>query len=194
MSTRRRMCSQRKVPPLARPVGEGAVDRPVMKRDSSGHPLGPLVYRRGVSRPGLSRVWAGLVLAGCCGILGLSAWLSPHPSGMGTHRQLGFTPCTMVVMTGYPCPTCGMTTAFAYTVRGRFLLAFHAQPAGLVFALATFVCAGVALGVILTGQVWVVNWFRVSSLWVTLVVVGLLVVGWAYKIVVGLASGALPAN
>ena len=50
----------------------------------------------------------------------------------------------MVVVWGLPCPTCGMTTAFAHTVRGRWLAAARAQPAGFVAAIATALLAGVS--------------------------------------------------
>ncbi|MGE3821953.1 MAG: DUF2752 domain-containing protein, partial [Isosphaeraceae bacterium] len=42
----------------------------------------------------------------------VASWLEPDPSGFGTHRQLGLPPCHFAWVTGKPCPTCGMTTAF----------------------------------------------------------------------------------
>ena len=135
-----------------------------------------------------------MVLAGCVTLLSLAAWLTPDPTGVGTHRQLGLAPCSMVVLLGYPCPTCGMTTAFSHAVRGELLAAFSAQPAGLAFALATVMAASVSLGVLLTGRVWVVNWYRVTPLRVTLTIVLIVLGGWVYKLVVGLISGTLPVG
>lgn len=133
-----------------------------------------------------------MVLLCCLTLLIVAAWLSPDSSGMGTHTQLGHPPCTWPMLLGYPCPTCGMTTAFAHTVRGELPAAFHAQPAGLVLALGTIVAAVVSLGVLMTGRVWVVNWYRVSPSWVPLGLVLLILVGWGYKLATGIASGILP--
>jgi hypothetical protein len=137
---------------------------------------------------------AVLVLLGCTALLAIGAWLRPDPSGMGTHRQFGLPPCTMVVLVGYPCPTCGMTTAFAHAVRGELLAAFNAQPAGLAFALATVVAAAVSLSVIFTGKVWAVNWYRVPPVRLVIGAVLLILGGWGYKILLGLLTGALPVE
>ncbi|MBN1845897.1 MAG: DUF2752 domain-containing protein, partial [Sedimentisphaerales bacterium] len=58
-----------------------------------------------------------------------------------THEQLGRPACGFLEHTGYPCPTCGMTTAFSYVLHGRILLAFTTQPAGALGALACMVTA-----------------------------------------------------
>jgi hypothetical protein len=79
-----------------------------------------------------------------------------------------------------------MTTAFSYTVRGRFVAAFHAQPAGFLLAMATAAAAGVALSVIVTGRVWTVNWYRVSPAMSVIAVIAILVGSWLYKLIVSL--------
>ena len=138
------------------------------------------------------RFYAFLVLLGCLGILALAAWLQPDPKGYGTHRQLGFGKCGMLITTGLPCPTCGMTTAFAYTVRGRLFNAFMAQPAGLALALATI---GVALGAawtMITGKFPKIRIPYVTTYRLLLLFLVLLIGGWGFKIVVGLIDGSLP--
>ena len=100
----------------------------------------------------------------------------------------------MIMLVGYPCPTCGMTTAFAHTVRGNLWSAFSAQPAGLAVALATVLAASVSLGVLFSGKVWAVNWFRVTPLRLTLTIVLVVLGGWLYKLAAGLITGALPVN
>jgi hypothetical protein len=85
------------------------------------------------------------------GVLGLARWLEPDPRGYGTHVQLGLPPCTFFRLTGRPCPTCGMTTAFAWSVRGRVDRAWRANPAGCLLAptcaaLAAWLAAGAARG------------------------------------------------
>ena len=63
------------------------------------------------------------------------AWrLEPDPRGFGTHQQLGLPPCQFAWVTGQKCPTCGMTTAFAWFVRGRPERVWQANPAGLALA------------------------------------------------------------
>jgi hypothetical protein len=79
----------------------------------------------------------GAAVAVCAAaILGLAAWLEPSPTGLGTHSRLGMPPCGWIVMVDVPCPTCGMTTAFAHAAEGDFIAALWAQPMGAVLALA----------------------------------------------------------
>jgi hypothetical protein len=68
------------------------------------------------------------------GVLGLSRRLVPDPRGYGTHTQLGLRPCTFAILTGRLCPTCGMTTAYAWFVRGRVDRSWRANPAGCLLA------------------------------------------------------------
>jgi hypothetical protein len=63
--------------------------------------------------------------------------LEPDPRGFGTHTQLGLRPCAFLTVTGRLCPTCGMTTAFAWFYRGRIDRSWQANPAGCVYALLT---------------------------------------------------------
>lgn len=170
-----------------------ALSRPAEARPGSTlHPLGPVVYRIAASRPGKARLAAAAVFLGCSVLITLAAWLTPDESGLGSHRQLGFPPCSMITLVGYPCPTCGMTTAFAHSLRGELLSAFHAQPAGLALALATVLAASIALSVLVTGKVWAVNWYRVSPTRVALAAVLLVLGAWGYKLAVGVITGTLP--
>jgi hypothetical protein len=89
------------------------------------------------------RFGCALFAAVCLSILVVAAFLKPDPKGLGTHKQLGKPACGFYVCTGYPCPTCGMTTAFAHTVRGQLFQAFAVQPAG---TLAALLCVAGAVG------------------------------------------------
>jgi hypothetical protein len=73
--------------------------------------------------------------AGLAGVLILARVLVPDPRGYGTHTQLGLLPCSFLAMTGRLCPTCGMTTAFAWMVRGDVVRSWQANPAGCLLAL-----------------------------------------------------------
>jgi hypothetical protein len=72
--------------------------------------------------------------AGLVGLLGMSRWLEPDPRGYGTHTQLGLGPCAFAELTGRPCPTCGMTTSFAWFMRGRLGKSWQVSPAGCLIA------------------------------------------------------------
>lgn len=165
--------------------------RPVFQSD---HPLGPRLYRVHSLHPGAARVWAAAVAAGCLAVLAVAGALEPDPRGYGTHRALGVWPCSFPMVTGYPCPTCGMTTAFAHTVRGQWVQGFNAQPVGWALCVGVMAVAGLAISVVITGKAWRVNWYRISPTWTALGLVGLLLAGWGYKIVVGLLDGTLPAR
>ena len=72
-----------------------------------------------------------------------SAWLSPYdedgqPRTMATHTQLGLPPCNMVVLTGKPCPSCGMTTAFSLLVHGDVKNSVKANWVGTILAVYWF--------------------------------------------------------
>jgi hypothetical protein len=71
------------------------------------------------------------------------------PRTMSTHTQLGMPPCSFEVLTGKPCPSCGMTTSFALLVRGDVVSSARANWVGSVICVlwaATLVWA-VASGV-----------------------------------------------
>ena len=82
---------------------------------SSAAPHPPVADRRG------RRSTAALVVAFCAGVLLLAAWMEPSSRGLGTHLQLGLAPCGWVAYGGIPCPSCGMTTAFAHATDGNLL-------------------------------------------------------------------------
>ena len=64
--------------------------------------------------------------------------LTPDPAGHGTHTQLGLPPCGFLVVTGLPCPGCGLTTCFAHMVRLDIVGAARANPFGVALFLVTF--------------------------------------------------------
>jgi len=158
----------------------------------AAHPLGPYIELRAARQPARARLWAALVFGGCAALLSVAGWVTPDPSGVGSHRQLGFPACSSIMLTGYPCPTCGMTTAFAHTIRGQLIAAFLAQPAGLLLALGTIATAAGSLFVLLTGIVPSPNWYRISPGRVVLIVAAVILLGWFFKVASGRMSGVLP--
>ncbi len=96
-------------------------------------------------------VCAALAVA-AFGVLGVAAWLTPSAEGHGTHQMLGMAPCGWMVGYGMPCPSCGMTTAFAHAAHGSLLASARVQPMGFVLALGTAATALVGTYVALTGS------------------------------------------
>lgn len=153
-----------------------------------------LIKLHATRRGSAARSIAAVILGGSVALLVVAAWLDPDPRGVGTHRQLGMPSCTAVTLTGYPCPTCGMTTAFAYTVRGRLGAAFFAQPAGLALALVTMVAAVASAVTVTTGLIPRVNWYVVNPTWVVLAATAVILGGWVFKLATGRFAGTLPAG
>jgi hypothetical protein len=74
----------------------------------------------------------GILLAA----LALLRWYAePVARGYGTHVQFGLPPCTMMAVTGLPCPGCGVTTSMSLSVHGRWLEALANQPFGVLVVL-----------------------------------------------------------
>lgn len=96
-------------------------------------------------------VWLSVAL-GSSAALVIAATLDPSAAGYGTHTQLGLPPCGFLLLTGSPCPGCGLTTAFAHAIRGNWGLAISANPLGL--ALFLVVCCCVPLGVLAAARGW----------------------------------------
>jgi hypothetical protein len=98
------------------------------------------------------RIIAAAVAIVCAGVLGVASWLTPSPSGLGTHRQFHLPDCTWITAMNLPCPTCGMTTSFAHAADGNVAAALRAQPLGLLLALATAMTMLVGVHVAVTGS------------------------------------------
>ena len=56
---------------------------------------------------------------------------------MGSHVALGLPPCGFLLWFELPCPTCGLTTAFAHLARLQLTASLRAHPLGVpLFAAA----------------------------------------------------------
>ncbi len=121
---------------------------------SPSYPLLRVYVRIGRVSPlsGPARIVAGLVGAAALAVLIVAATLEPAAGGMGTHKALGLPPCGFLENTGLPCLSCGMTTAFALVVRGRFVEAAVAQPMGMMLAIALAAVVAPAAYVAVTGS------------------------------------------
>lgn len=103
------------------------------------------VINRSPFAPARLTVVARLMLAAggatLVALLTVALWLRPSPLGRGTHEQLGLPACAFVAVIGKPCPSCGMTTAWARFVRGQLWQALQANVGGTVLAMAAVVAA-----------------------------------------------------
>jgi hypothetical protein len=80
--------------------------------------------------------------------------LTPDPQGYGTHQQLGLPACGFWHVAGFPCPSCGMTTAWAHVTRGELAQAARCNWAGLLSALTAVIVGPWALVSGLRGRWW----------------------------------------
>ncbi len=138
------------------------------------------------------RVVAVLVVLVCGGIFAVAATMSPSPSGYGTHEQLGMPPCSFLVKTGYPCPTCGLTTSLSAAASGHIIRAMEAHPFGpmLLAAAAILALAGAAQA--FSGRN-IIRRLRPGWLWAAMLAGGLLA-GWIWNLSYGLITGTLPIH
>jgi len=133
------------------------------------------------SRSRSYRLRATVVMAVCGGVLGLAMYVKPEGRGLGSHEQLGMAGCGFYERTGYPCPTCGMTTAFAHVVRGQLLEAFTVQPAGALGALMCVLAVVVSGYVVVTGKrLGSKYYFRINWIVVMMVIASVVLAAWGW--------------
>lgn len=149
--------AQRSGQPPARSltVGEDRGELPPMEGDTA-EPQGLSVPSTGLGRPlgdphqqqpvhwGNRLAWF-ILFALPTAVFITAALLTPNPHGHGTHTQLGLPPCGFLVMTGLPCPGCGLTTSFTFIMHGDLVSAAYANPFGLLLFFVSFSCAVTAL-------------------------------------------------
>lgn len=137
-----------------------------------------------IRRVGRAARWGAVAIAaGLFAVLLTAAWLTPAPGGHATHTQLGLPECGWVMKFGKPCPTCGMTTAFAWAAHGDFVRSFLAQPFAAVLVVVSAAGFWGAVHVAATGSR-IGDAFaaalRPRLLWVLAATV---LAAWAYKFV-----------
>ncbi len=126
-----------------------------------------------------------MAAAGLLGLLTVAAMLEPSPLGHGTHQQLGLPPCTFWVLFGRPCPTCGMTTAWAHLVRGQWVSALRANVGGTLLGMLAIVAVPWLLGSAGRGA-----WFGVSpngtaAAWISTTILVVIFIDWAIRLLSG---------
>lgn len=125
---------------------------------------------------------AGLIVAAIClTVLCIAASLKPDPRGVETHAQLGLWPCGWYMASGFPCPTCGMTTAFAAAANRDLLGSLRTQPFGLLLSLSTAAAFWGGLHTAVFGsRLGTLGGTLLRPRWMTTALI-LLLAAWAYK-------------
>lgn len=90
-----------------------------------------------------ARLLLGLAAAGLVAGFAVAAMLTPDPSSVGTHQQLGLPPCGVMLWLGRPCPACGLTTSLSNIAHGDVAAAWTGQPVGVLIAVASVIAIGV---------------------------------------------------
>ena len=127
-------------------------------------------------------LWVAGAAASLLG-LGLAAlFLTPDPSGHGTHCQLGLPPCLAMKLFGIPCPGCGVTTSVVLAAHGSFTASLVNQPFGFAAFLGVVAFAGWALVAHLAGRDLHADVRRLNTKRVWLPAAALLLAAWIYKL------------
>ena len=142
-----------------------------IRHKQAGYPLGR------ASRV-LLAVWSLCLLAG----FAVAVDVEPDPRGYGTHERLGLPGCTFRTIFGVPCPSCGMTTSFAYFVRGRFVSAAASNMAGLLLAAVCVLQVPWCWLSVVTGRLWKVTRPDLCLLWLVVVLSGVSGLQWVLRL------------
>ncbi len=130
-----------------------------------------------------------LVVAAACATLVVTALrLTPAPEGVGTHTDLGYLACNMLLKSGVPCPTCGMTTSFAWFFRGNLVASAYIQPAGFVAALLVAMILPLALYEAITARPIHRLLKYLPGKMLLLTGAGIFLLGWGWKILIRIAG------
>lgn len=131
--------------------------------------------------PWVDRTAAVVVLAVAATVTTLLLRVDPDPRGFGTHEQLGMSKCSFPIHYGFPCPTCGCTTAACLLVHGRPIAALIAQPFGAVLTVTGLGLGLHALRCLLQRRSFADLLIRIPLRRVVVSAVALLLLSWAYK-------------
>lgn len=164
-------------PPASEPEDDIPVVSPVEEYEP---PRGVPAFSRGPYREPMSR-YVRVILIAIAGIFATllitSACLRPYgedgqPRSMATHMQLGLPPCNMVELTGKPCPSCGMTTAFSLLTHGDVVNSLKANWVGTILAVYWFALIPWAIVSAVRGKL---LWVRSGDWLMTISVIAFLV-------------------
>jgi hypothetical protein len=128
-----------------------------------------------------------LVAIGCglLGLLGIAAVIEPDERGYGTHQKLGLPPCTFQTVTGVRCPSCGMTTSWAYLVRGQIVNSMKSNCGGALLGMLVIVMTPWVLISGIRGRwLWTPIGER-AALITALTLIGVTLIDWTVRFFIG---------
>jgi hypothetical protein len=136
------------------------------------------------------RVALVVVLAGLATTVGLACWLNPYdeegtPRLIETHRQLGLPACSFKVITGKPCPSCGLTSSFALLAHGDVWNSLRANAVGTLMAVFCVAVIPWAVVSLIRGRLLYVRSLERAMTWTVAVVLTLLLVRWGIILALG---------
>jgi hypothetical protein len=137
------------------------------------------------------------IALGLTALFGVAAYLNPYnsdgtPRRMETHRQLGLPECTFKKITGIPCPSCGMTTSFALTIRGDLLSAVQANSVGVLLALTLLAAIPWCIGSAIRERTLFMRSAERTLLVMVLGLLGLMLLRWVVVVGVKYCLGSGP--
>lgn len=144
--------------------------------------VSPVVQRLSI----VHRLLALAVSGACLAVLVTAVMVRPNAGGTATHIQLGLGECQMLRTSNLPCPSCGMTTSFAWFVRGNIPASLYVQPMGTLLAAGAGITFWVALYVAFTGKPVYRLMRGLPASYYVLVPVGLAIAAWGWKIFIHL--------
>jgi len=130
------------------------------------------------------RIEAAAALIVALAVIVIPALLTPDPSGHGTHTQVLLLPCIWQMLTGLPCPMCGMTTSMAHMARGEVGAAFGTHLLGPALYVGAWLGAVWALAALVRGTPAVPEALRRPA--APKVFLAIIAVGWAGNMVIWL--------
>lgn len=103
--------------------------------------------------------------------------------------RMPYTLCMFLRITGYPCPSCGLTRGFVAMAQGQWSAVLHACPlAALLYAATAFVLAVNVAALIFRVRLSPGHWFkgRARTWMAVLCFFGLLILlNWLYRLALG---------
>src|SRR5439155_22813895 len=130
-------------------------------------------------RGGLVVIAVGLMV-----VFGIAIWIWPYnektgePLSMETHTQLGLPPCQFYLVTGLPCPSCGMTTSFALLMHGDVWNSLRANWVGTLLAVFCLLLIPWCLASAARRQLLFIRSIERRIMWPAVVFLSLMLIRW----------------
>ncbi len=115
-------------------------------------------------------------------LLIVASFLEPNPAGLGTHTQLGLPGCTMYTLFGIRCPGCGMTTSWAYALKGDFTNAIQANVGGVLLCFLAAATCPFLMWIGIRGRPLETRWFTQVAMVVLLIAIVISIIEWLIRL------------